>query len=139
MRDDHPCAECPFARRCAPGGTGGSDPAVYVGQIYGPFLLNCHMDPAYKGNERSPDIRRCAGARIFRTNLGVDQFMPSGLPCLPADPVTVFATAAQLIAHHRSVSLEEAKAFLKEHPPRELLQKELMDAGVQLVRPSKGE
>ena len=29
-----PCAECPFSRQVEPGGTGGANPLVYVGQAH---------------------------------------------------------------------------------------------------------
>jgi len=115
--------------------TGGSSPTVYVGQAVGPFLLSCHMDPDYEKDRRSAKLRQCAGAAIFRSNIGVDKLMPEFLHYLPSDEEKVFSNPAELIAHHFKVPIEEADAFLNEHPPLELLQVELEKSGVQRVIP----
>ncbi len=81
--------------------TGGSEPEVYIGQAYGPFLLACHMDPDYAKDPRSPENLQCAGAAAFRANVGILQLMPSFLLRVGADVERVFATPAELVAHHR--------------------------------------
>lgn len=130
-----PCKECPFARHVEPGMTGGSNPAVYIGQVIGPFLLSCHMDPDYEKDRRSPKLRQCAGAAIFRSNVGVDHLMPTFLHHLPSDEEKVFSNPAELLAHHFKVHIEEADAFLVEHPPLQLLEIELSKSGVKQVIP----
>lgn len=120
-----PCEQCPFARHVTPGGTGGTDPSVYIGQAVGPFWLPCHMDPNYQGAGQfvgEDVVAQCGGAAHFRANLGVDSFMPMVLHRRPRDFVTVFATPAELIAHHRQIPLAEAEAFLEAHSLSELLQ-----------------
>src|SRR5947209_10221567 len=124
-----PCDECPFSRACEPGGTGGSNPTVYVGQAYGPFWLPCHTDPDYKTpmslREKTVTVSQCAGAAIFRANVGAAARMPHGVHRLPADTSLVFATPAELIAHHNRSTLEEAEEILRRTPPRELLRAEV--------------
>lgn len=124
-----PCGECPFSRACEPGGTGGSDPTVYVGQAYGPFWLPCHTDPEYNTpmslSEKTATVSQCAGAAIFRANVGADAKMPEGVHRLPADTSLVFATPAELIAHHNRSTPEDAEEILRRTPPRELLRAEI--------------
>ena len=128
-----PCAECPFSRAIAPGGTGGADASVYVGQAAGPFFLPCHMDPKYEENKRSPELLQCAGAAIFRANIGVDYRLPPALLHLSQDHKFVFSTPAELIAHHREISLHTAEDFMSSHPVDRLLETEFRKQGVQLV------
>lgn len=130
-----PCPECPFARHVEPGATGGSSPEVFVGQALGPFLLSCHMDPDYEKDRRSPKLRQCAGAAMFRSNIGVDHLMPKFLHYLPSNEEKVFSNPAELLAHHFRISIEEADEFLREHPPVELLEIELSKSGVRKVTP----
>lgn len=122
-----PCENCPFARNIKPGETGGSDSAVYIGQCYGPFLISCHMDPEYNpGPERRGqfDIMQCAGATIFRANLGID-YLPETLHSLPVNTELVFGSAAEFLAHHKEITIQEAKEFLIERTPAKLLSIEL--------------
>lgn len=123
-----PCAECPFSRACAPGGTGGADPTVYVGQAYGAFYLPCHMDANYNPKEaveRSDSVAQCAGAAVFRTHVGVGGKMPPVVHRLPANTARIFANPAELIAHHLRISTGEAEAILIRTPPEELLRIEV--------------
>lgn len=132
---EKPCAECPFARATAPGQLGGSFPTVFIGQAYGPFMLSCHMDPAYAADRRSPDLLQCAGAAIFRANVGVAALMPKKLHALPADGKLVFATPAELLAHHARMDPNDAERFMRNHPPEQHRDRELQDIGVQRVEP----
>jgi hypothetical protein len=123
-----PCKECPFSRAIEPGATGGADPSVYVGQAYGPFWLPCHMDKDYThatANQKANVLAQCAGAAIFRANVGVEDQMPPWVHQLPADTTLSFASPAELIAHHGKMSLEEAEEFLRAFPPFLLLLIEL--------------
>ena len=88
----HPCGECPFSRQCTPGGTGGADPTVYVGQAQGAFWLPCHMDKDYNKEsalDNAGMIAQCAGAAVYRANVGIDARIPSALLHLPEDHFTV--------------------------------------------------
>jgi len=91
-----PCGECPFSRTAQPGGTGGSSPSVYVGQGHGPFWLPCHAhsdfdDPNWKNDTSKP---QCAGAAIYRANIGRARLMPKELHQLPPDTELVFGSPA---------------------------------------------
>lgn len=102
-----PCAECPFARHVTPGKLGGSPIEVYIGQAYGPFYLPWHSDYEPDSRERfdkgGAQVRQCAGAAIFRSNIGVAELMPDGMHQLPKDTEKVFATRGEFIAHHSEV------------------------------------
>jgi hypothetical protein len=107
-----PCKECPFARHVRPGTTGGSPPETFVGQAYGPFLLACHLPEEYHKDQWDEANLQCAGANIFRANVGrADKMPPAMLRCQP-DTEAVFATPAELIAHHRETSVREAEERL---------------------------
>lgn len=120
-----PCAECPFSRAIEPASTGGADPAIYIGQAYGPFLLPCHMDPNYKKDQRDPGLIQCAGAAAFRANVCRDVLMPKELLRCPPDEDLVFAESAELLAHHKQCTIEEARKLLAAVPPARLLEIEM--------------
>lgn len=134
-----PCRECPFSRSIAPGFTGGADPAVYVGQALGPFLLPCHKDPRFAEERHSPELVQCAGAAIYRANIGAADRLPGAMLRCPPDPAAVFTSPAELLAHHRQVALEDAEAELQRTPPGVLLERELARSGVVVVEaPRRG-
>jgi len=123
-----PCPECPWSRGVKPGALGGSPPEVYIGQAAGHYVLPCHKhcdfsDPNWR--VKAIDTPQCAGAAIFRANIGIDGYMPSKIHRLPANPVDVFATSAEFLAYHRCISLGEAAARLKVTPPHRLLELQL--------------
>jgi len=124
-----PCPDCPYSREVAPGALGGSSPLIYIGQAAGPFVLPCHKhcdfdDPNWK--LKAINTPQCAGAAIFRANIGVDKFMPDVIHKLPADRERVFATSAEFLAYHTRMSLGYAVAFLKATPPEALLRRQLL-------------
>jgi hypothetical protein len=59
--------------------------------------------------------------------------MPEFLLAAEVDKERVFATPAELLAHHSEISLEVAEAFLRRMPPEKLLAVELRKCGVQRV------
>lgn len=98
------CKSCPFSRQCEPGELGGSEVGTYVGQAVGPFFLPCHSAKGYKGNNTTLEsgAPQCAGAAIFRANIGRSELMPGPLLKLFADSdPNVFDTLQEFIAHHR--------------------------------------
>lgn len=102
-----PCPDCPFSRTCRPGALGGSSPFVYIGQAHAPFALPCHMhcnfsDPDWKA--KAGEVAQCAGAAIYRTHVGVAQWMPPEMPRMPANPV-VFSSPSEFVAHHMRLPL----------------------------------
>lgn len=96
-----PCAECPFSKKCGEGALGGSHPTVYVGQIHGPFWLPCHRHCDFKDPNWKSDlsVQQCAGAAIFRANLGLSERMPPFLHKLPPSDL-VFSTVEEFYKHH---------------------------------------
>lgn len=128
------CPQCPYSRACAPGALGGSPVEVYVGQITGPFWLPCHLhsdfdDPGWKTAIEKP---QCAGAAIFRANLGIDgEQLPAALHRLPAgSDANVFATLEEFVAHHLEINLAEARIWLGAHPPFLLMKLEMVKAAL---------
>lgn len=125
-----PCKDCPFSKTVIPGGLGGSDPSVYIGQGHGPFYLPCHKtcdftDPDWKDNIQNQ--KQCAGAAIYRANIERQQFMPDSLLKLDKDN-SVFESPEELYAHHKEISIEEAKKFLSKNSPEYLLCREYLIA-----------
>lgn len=136
-----PCKQCPFSRRCEPGALGGSSPAVYIGQSQGSFFLPCHLHTDYDDPNWKVDVTRpqCAGAAIYRANLGVAY--SERLLHLPAGHPDVFASHEEFLAHHivgsppwqklrayaeaNDLAMPDpadiARDFLLEHPPEQML------------------
>ncbi len=131
-----PCAACPFSRTVAPGATGGSPPLMYIGQAHGPFFLPCHSEHDYTKEEERRDHRnpQCAGAAIFRENVGVSKLMPPGIHKLPGNTDKVFASAAEFLAHHYGVGVLITGLFLQRYPPGHWTRVELAKSGVQFMR-----
>lgn len=128
-----PCKSCPFSRKCPSGELGGSPPEVYIGQIRGPFFLPCHSTHDYHdiAARRDPGNAQCAGAAIFRSNVGVADLMPTDIMYLPRDTGLIFSSYAEFLAFHSGCTIEEAKAFLNMVPPKELLKIQSMRSGTQ--------
>lgn len=129
------CPECVFRRDSKPGAMGGSPIDTYVGQIVGPFVIPCHMH--YKGRtmvevrEEAFDIPQCAGAAIFRANIGVDRLLPECIERKEPDRVLVFASLAEFVAHHLQCGLYRATAWLAVNPPMKLLREQLSKASAR--------
>jgi hypothetical protein len=132
-----PCPECPFSKKVKPGRLGGSSPFVYIGQAEGPFALPCHKhcdfgDPDWK--KKTLETPQCAGAAIYRSNVGASLAAQNGIPSLPASP-EVFESHAEFLAHHTSVSLALAKHVLRSVTPHSLMEAEMGKVPVlQIIR-----
>lgn len=142
MTDERPaapaaCRECPFRRDVDPAicDRFGADPAAFVGQAAGPFLLPCHKGGGFAADACDPANRPCAGAAAYRANCGVAG-LPPGIPVGPADPAAYFATPAEFLAHHRRIPLAEAAAGLEVLTVADMLFAELCRTGVRVVRPA---
>lgn len=126
-----PCPECAFRRDIPPGHLGGSSPDVYIGQIHGPFIIPCHLhypkDAKSMNDVRGKafEIPQCAGAAVFRANMGIDSHLPQEVHRLPADHETVFSNYAEFLAHHARVSHYQAVCMLMVTSPTKLLEREL--------------
>lgn len=135
-----PCGSCPFTRTSQPGNLGGSPVEVYIGQTHGPFVLPCHCacnfdDPNWK--DKALDTPQCAGAAIFRANIGVAAELPPALHTLPADYERVFSDAEEFVAHHLDISYGRAAVLLAQTPPETLLRRELRKFGeMQAANPN---
>lgn len=128
-----PCKNCPFSRSVEPGALGGSDPRVYIGQANGPFWLPCHAayDESRSAKDQDPaNIGQCAGAATYRANTGV--IPASGLHRLPANTDSVFSSAAEFMAHHKGITVEEADDELATLTPDVLTAIELRKAAVKV-------
>lgn len=129
-----PCSECCFRRDIKPGLLGGSPPQTYIGQTQGPFWIPCHCPADYADKDTEYGSPECAGSAIYRANLGIDGVMPEGILKLPPDKEKCFSSHAEFLAHHTGCSLEIAEAFLKEFTPNEMLEAELMDRQMKIIR-----
>lgn len=123
-----PCKDCPFMAWTEPGALGGSAPEVYMGQIFGPFVLPCHKacdfdDPQWR--EKSINTPQCAGAAMFRKSMGISDYLPDVIHSLEPDG-PVLDSPVKFYAHHKQISEEEALAQLRAMPPQELLRIQMM-------------
>lgn len=135
-----PCHDCPFAKHTPAGALGGGSLETYLGQIVGPFFLPCHNSPGYNQFDVNLNNRQCAGAAVFRSNLGVDRLMPGSLLHLPAGDLVVFPGLLEFVVHHGRMSSKEAKQWLQRNPWGKLLRQELAKQEAKLClieRPSK--
>lgn len=86
-----PCSECPWRRNSAPGWLGSEQtPEEWVRTAHRDDTVECHV--------HAPSL--CAGIAIYRTNVA-KQLRDVSVPRLPGDKVSVFATPAEFIRHHR--------------------------------------
>lgn len=120
-----PCKDCPFARHTPPGALGGGSLEMYLGQVVGPFFLPCHNSPGYKQSVINLNDRQCAGAAVFRANLGVDVLMPDSLLHLPAADPLVFVGPLEFLMHHGKMTRIEAHQWRHRNPFGQLLRQEL--------------
>ena len=132
-----PCAQCPFRRDVRPDicELKDSHPAEFIGQVFGPFLLPCHLDAGFVADARDPGNVQCPGAATFRTNVGVwaRVELPAALLRLPGDTDRYFATLEEFLAHHLRCSPEAAERWLRSYPPERLLDIELRKRGVRVT------
>mgnify|MGYP000423276943 CR=1 FL=1 len=121
------CATCPFARRTTKEylDTRGDNGTRFLAQAHMNAILPCHCDD--EGFATVGVGRQCAGAAKFRANVGVTDLAPQ-LGTLPADTETVFATDAELLAHHKGWTIEQAEEFLQDNVLDRLVRHEWMVA-----------
>lgn len=128
-----PCAECPFRRDIKPGFLGGSPVEAYIGQTILPFLLPCHCAKGYDQKRKELGVPQCVGTAIFRANLGVAWLMPDSLLKMPPNTHLVFGSMAQFVAHHKGVTLAEAREFIGGDKIHQCIMKERLDPGVKVI------
>lgn len=106
------CPTCPFARTTTKEylDTRGDNGERFLAQAHMNAILPCHCED--DGLATVGVCQQCAGAAKFRANVGVTGL--SGLlGVLPPDTENVFASDAELLAHHKGWSLQEAEARLQ--------------------------
>lgn len=106
------CSTCPYARTTTKEylDTRGDNGERFVAQAHLNALLPCHSED--EGIATVGVCRQCAGAAKFRANVGATGLSPQ-LGTLPSDTQNVFATDAELLAHHKGWSLQQAEAALQ--------------------------
>ncbi len=135
----NPCKECPFNRNNilpVEKRLGGSSSFTYVGQIEGPFWLPCHMDKNYKTKEvNTEEVNQCAGAAIFRANLGLSDKFPKELLRLNPGHPDVYTSYEEFIAN-TDVHLNEemAKAILEVLSPTYHMHKEMQKNEIVYIK-----
>lgn len=123
-----PCSGCPFARTNdnEKPNPGGSHPSVYLGQTRGPFWLPCHQDKHYDGKASCPTkVRQCAGAAIFRSNIGLEYKLPNELLHLEVNHEKVFSTEAEFLSYYLEIDINDCERLLTKDTLDILLNKEL--------------
>ncbi len=125
-----PCRECPWSRTTPPGGNhpGGSPVETYIGQVNGPFWLACHMryEKGVDAKDQTPGrAPECAGAAIFRANVGLSDKLSQRLHRLPSDTKKVFADFAEFMAHHKQIMPMLARILLSRVTPDALTYQEM--------------
>jgi len=125
----HCCSQCPYARATSKEylDTRGDNSERFVGQGNMNAFLPCHME-SMDNNATVGQGRQCAGAAKFRANIGVaDQLRPE-IGRLEPDTETVFATNAELLAHHRGWTVERAEQYLSQKPVAVMIAAEIQAA-----------
>lgn len=111
------CSTCPFSRSTPKEylDSRGDNGEAFIGQAVTNSLLPCHMMDAegqgiahiHTGQDQ------CAGAAKFRANIAVADYLTPALGRLPPDTENVFATPAELLAHHKGWALQEARRYMR--------------------------
>lgn len=129
--------ECPFNKQNRlplEKALGGSPVETYVGQAAGPFWLPCHMDKKYEGKTSDPNaVQQCAGAAIFRSNVGISAMMPTQLLRLPRDNgELVFNSFEEFVAFYKELPIEDVKIDM--NYIRQCYFKEIMDQQAKTIQ-----
>ena len=90
-----PCSDCPFARDALAGWLGTMSADDWVRAAHGESVIDCHAIVAEGGT-----AFQCAGAAIYRANVGKRCWPQTGALELPRNTATVFASPAEFRAHH---------------------------------------
>jgi hypothetical protein len=109
---EHLCPTCPYARTTTKEylDTRGDNGERFLAQAHMNAILPCHEED--HGLATVGLCQQCAGAAKFRANVGVQGLSPA-LGTLPPDPKNVFTSDAELLAHHKGWTLEQAEAALQ--------------------------
>lgn len=124
------CRTCPYARATTKEylDTRGDNGERFVAQAHMNAVLPCHSE---NDGDAVPGVcNQCAGAAKFRANVGVKGLAPA-LGVLPADTENVFASDAELLAHHKGWTLAQAEEALSDDALDRLVRHEWMLAMVK--------
>ncbi len=111
LRRKHPCAECPWLRKSAPGYLGADNPEHFyrtsvTHERVPESAMPCHMDIDYNDPDwkdtQYPDAEMCAGTLIyFRNHLKSprDPGMRDAVRAVEPSP-HVFSSPQEFFAHH---------------------------------------
>lgn len=113
-----------------------STPEQFIGQAYGPFMLPCHLQPAFDADCRNPELKHCRGAASFRASLqrgGKLPRLPDFLPVGPEDAEKFFGTPEEFMAHHLSIRIEDAASAAGGRPPVYWTMVEMSKAGAKVI------
>lgn len=81
-----------------------------------------------------PARPQCAGAAMYRDLVGIADVLPPALARLPGNAELVFASHAEMLAHHEGCTVEEAEVELLVIPPERHLVAELRDTRTRVVK-----
>jgi len=130
------CKQCPFNKKAGltADDLGGSSPFVYIGQSHGPFWLPCHMDRKYTGSvQNAHEVGQCAGAAIYRSNIGRAELMPKGIMILPEDKENVFEDHAEFLSHYSGNDKGSCERLLEQFTPEGFMESEMRKSAVKRV------
>lgn len=128
------CAECPFSRAVKPGALGGSPITKYIAQLYGPFMMPCHLHCDFSNPNWKADTFKtpqCRGVATMRANLGID-YLPEPLAKAPRDTSQVFCDLTEFTAHHLQMKPSEAAAYLAQFNIVDLVAQEVSNPKIYL-------
>ena len=108
------CSQCPYSRSTDKEylDTRGDNSERFVGQGMINAILPCHMESP-DNNATVGEGQQCAGAAKYRANCGHDALHPR-IGKLDPDHDTAFSSPAELIAHHKGISVDEATCLMEE-------------------------
>ena len=92
------------------------------------------MSPGYEADRRSHEHSQCAGAAIYRANIGVSEMMPPSLLKLEMNTELVFASHAELCAYHYQEPLQTVQSFFDHNPAWKFLIHELNRPGCEITQ-----
>ena len=132
-----PCGTCPFRIDTEPTEKpGGSPLEVYVGQTFLPFQIPCHECIDYDEEdwkENTDDLPQCVGHAMLRKNERLDEIMPQSLVIVDPDD-NAFESIQHWWAHHRKISLGEARSELTTGRIVMMCMNEITRTGMRFVK-----
>lgn len=94
-----PCNECPWLRTSRPGYLGPVTAQEWINTAHSEAVIACHQTIKYNGQDVS-EMRQCAGAATFRTNVFKSPRHPNIATSDEPDRETVFGNNKEFLDHH---------------------------------------